>query len=318
MATPNTQLQTLTTNNTISQMMLKINELVYELNMFFGGSFDYILPDGIVSDTNINASANISDLKLATISTAGKVLNSATSANTSNFPSTVILRDGLGSFSANVVSASSLVVGSNMLVTNLNADYLDGFSSEYFASNSNLLLHTSNVSNPHIVTATQVGLGSVTNESKEIMFTAPTFTGNTGSPAITIIQTGTGNAISSNGFIVTANGDLTIKDSKINTELVIVDDTANNLIYSYNINTYRTVELLAQVTDITNLEYQSTKLLLIHNAGNVYKVEYGTIYTVDELGTFYSDLTATNVEVYFSANDISNKEIKIFATMLIS
>jgi hypothetical protein len=40
--------------------------------------------------------------------------------------------------------------------------------------------HTSATNNPHSVTATQVGLGNVTNESKATMFTNPTFTGNVG------------------------------------------------------------------------------------------------------------------------------------------
>ena len=37
--------------------------------------------------------------------------------------------------------------------------------------------HVANVANPHTVTATQVGLSNVTNESKATMFTSPTFTG---------------------------------------------------------------------------------------------------------------------------------------------
>ena len=58
---------------------------------------------------------------------------------------------------------------------------------------SNLSAHTSNTSNPHSVTATQVGLGNVTNESKATMFTSPTFTGNAvlGTPASGDFSTGT-------------------------------------------------------------------------------------------------------------------------------
>lgn len=37
--------------------------------------------------------------------------------------------------------------------------------------------HLDNTNNPHEVTATTIGLGNVTNESKETMFTNPTFTG---------------------------------------------------------------------------------------------------------------------------------------------
>ena len=42
--------------------------------------------------------------------------------------------------------------------------------------------HTSATNNPHSVTATQVGLGNVTNESKATMFASPTFTGTPTAP----------------------------------------------------------------------------------------------------------------------------------------
>lgn len=45
------------------------------------------------------------------------------------------------------------------------------------ASQTDLDTHTSNTNNPHSVTAAQVGLGNVTNESKATMFTDPSFTG---------------------------------------------------------------------------------------------------------------------------------------------
>ena len=47
-------------------------------------------------------------------------------------------------------------------------------------SQTDLDTHTTNTNNPHAVTATQVGLGNVTNESKATMFTNPAFTGNVG------------------------------------------------------------------------------------------------------------------------------------------
>ena len=43
---------------------------------------------------------------------------------------------------------------------------------------ASLLVHTSDTTNPHSVTPAQIGLGNVTNQSKAVMFTDPTFTGN--------------------------------------------------------------------------------------------------------------------------------------------
>jgi len=54
-----------------------------------------------ITDAYISASAAIADSKLATISTAGKVANSATSATTSSTANTIVLRDSDGYVSAN-------------------------------------------------------------------------------------------------------------------------------------------------------------------------------------------------------------------------
>jgi hypothetical protein len=53
------------------------------------------------------------------------------------------------------------------------------------ATSSDLTSHTGNTSNPHSVTATQVSLGDVTNESKATMFSSPVFTGNPTAPTQT-------------------------------------------------------------------------------------------------------------------------------------
>ena len=53
---------------------------------------------GSIVNADINASANIADSKLATISTAGKVQNSATTATSANTASAIIARDASGNF----------------------------------------------------------------------------------------------------------------------------------------------------------------------------------------------------------------------------
>lgn len=53
---------------------------------------------GSIVNADINASANIADSKLATISTAGKVNNSATTATSANTGSAIIARDASGNF----------------------------------------------------------------------------------------------------------------------------------------------------------------------------------------------------------------------------
>lgn len=61
---------------------------------------------GVIVDADINASAAIADTKLATISTADKVSNSATTATSANTASAIVARDGSGNFTASTITAN--------------------------------------------------------------------------------------------------------------------------------------------------------------------------------------------------------------------
>jgi hypothetical protein len=64
------------------------------------------IASGVIVDADINASAAIADTKLATISTAGKVSNTATTATNLNTASAIVARDGSGNFSAGTITAN--------------------------------------------------------------------------------------------------------------------------------------------------------------------------------------------------------------------
>ena len=61
---------------------------------------------GAIVNADINASAAIADTKLDTISTSGKVSNSATTATNANTASAIVARDGSGNFSAGTITAA--------------------------------------------------------------------------------------------------------------------------------------------------------------------------------------------------------------------
>ena len=88
------------------------------------------------------------------------------------------------------------------LSTEIRGEIVDSDIPSTITRDSELTAHTSLTNNPHSVTATQVDLGNVTNESKATMFTSPTFTGTTTIPTLEIGSGG----ISSNSF----NQDLNI------------------------------------------------------------------------------------------------------------
>ena len=62
--------------------------------------------DGAITNAKINSAAAIVDTKLDTISTVGKVQNSATTATSANTGSSIVARDASGNFSAGTITAS--------------------------------------------------------------------------------------------------------------------------------------------------------------------------------------------------------------------
>lgn len=75
-----------------------------------------------IVNADINASAAIADSKLATIATAGKVSNSATTATSANTASAIVARDASGNFSAGTITAT--FSGNGASLTSLNASNL--------------------------------------------------------------------------------------------------------------------------------------------------------------------------------------------------
>ena len=67
----------------------------------------------VIVNDDISATAGIVDTKLATISTALKVSNSATTATSANTGSAIVARDASGNFSASVITTSAGTIGSN-------------------------------------------------------------------------------------------------------------------------------------------------------------------------------------------------------------
>lgn len=65
-----------------------------------------IVRAGLITNAMVSDSAAIADTKLATIATAGKVSNSATTATNANTPSAIVSRDSGGNFTAGTITAT--------------------------------------------------------------------------------------------------------------------------------------------------------------------------------------------------------------------
>lgn len=69
-----------------------------------------VLYSSRILNADIDDTANIADTKLATITSAGKVANSATTATADNVPGTIVLRDDAGHFAASNATFDSLTL----------------------------------------------------------------------------------------------------------------------------------------------------------------------------------------------------------------
>ena len=93
-------------------LTLALGTANYILKMNSGGTaYEW----GELANANIAAAAGIVDTKLATIATAGKVSNSATTAASVNTASAIVARDGSGNFAAGTATLTAVVVGDILL-----------------------------------------------------------------------------------------------------------------------------------------------------------------------------------------------------------
>ena len=90
---------------------------------------------GSIVDADINASAAIADTKLATISTASKVANSATTATDANTASAIVARDGSGNFSAGTVTAALTGDVTGNVTGNVAGNVTGDLTGDVYASN---------------------------------------------------------------------------------------------------------------------------------------------------------------------------------------
>lgn len=115
---------------------------------------------GSIVNADINASAAIVDTKLATIATAGKVSNSATTATDANTASAIVARDASGNFTAGVITATSYS-GSGANLTGIAAKATGGGSDEIFWENGQTVTTDYTIStNKNAMTAGDITINS--------------------------------------------------------------------------------------------------------------------------------------------------------------
>ena len=183
--------------------------------------------DGTIANADINASAGIVDSKLATISTAGKVSNSATTATATAGNSTIVARDGSGNFAAGTITAA--LAGNATTATTLATTRAIEISGDVTGTAN--FDGSAAINIVATIAANSVALGTDTTGNyvaSLVAGTGVTLSNNTGegaTPTIAIGQAvGTGSNVTFNDLIVSGNLTVSGTTTTVNTSEILLED----------------------------------------------------------------------------------------------
>ena len=231
---------------------------------------------GSIVNSDINASAAIADTKLATISTSGKVSNSATTATDANTNSAIVARDASGNFSAGTITAD--LIGNATTATTLETARTIGGVSFNGSTNINLPgVNTAGNQNTsgNAATATALATGRNFSVSGDATTSAPVSFDGTGNVDLGITLSNSGVSSGSYGssslvpvITVDAKGRITslttttVDASGVTgitydsaTGQFILQTEAGNLATTITLDPFTTADL----TENTNLYYTTSR-----------------------------------------------------------
>ena len=185
----------------------------------------------------------------------------------------------------------TLIVSNTSVVTNLNADALDGQSGAYYVD-------FANATNTDIITLARVTAnGAVTSD------------------AITVggltVDSNTVHVDTTNNFVgirtVTPRAPLQVEALGVATStLVTAATTANQVLDSFAASAFRTVKYLIQVHDTANNDYHACEILLIHDGTTAYITEYAIVYSDISLASFNADVSGGNARLLVTPTNTTN------------
>jgi hypothetical protein len=262
-----------------------------------------VLSTSLLVDADVASNAAIADTKLATISTSGKVSNTATTATSANTNSAIVARDGSGNFAANNITATTLssVANASLSIAALNISSVSttyvtvntssGITLNQLASaglvhtNASGVLSTSLLVNADVATNAAIAdtkLGTISTSGK-VSNSATTAT-NANTASAIVARDGSGNFIAGTltltGVTTTTSGTLTlsaVNGSSATTNYVTINTTngitlpqlASAGLVHTNASGVLSTSLLVNADVATNAAIADTKLATISTSGKV-------------------------------------------------
>lgn len=195
--------------------------------------------------------------------------------------------------------------GSPVLTTaSFNITTQDGVDIDIVENTSTGFLTWNNISTLETVT----GRGSSTSHVITFENTAESTSTNTG--AIVVVG---GIGV---GKRVTAES-LRIADTVFDSTQTLVNTTATTAIDTYSTTEFRSAKYLIQIDEGigAGADFELREILLVaDNNSQVWATEYGVVTSNGDLGVFAAEATGTDVTLYFTAYNATNKVVKVLRT----
>ena len=189
------------------------------------------------------------------------------------------------------LKVGTLLVSNTTVVTNLNADKLDGQDGSYYVD-------FNNATNTSLITLARV-----------------TANGASTTDAITVggltVDANTFHVDSTNNFVgirtLTPLAPLQIEAVGIDTStLATTTTTANQVLDTFATAAFRTAKYTIQIHDTANNDYHASEILLIHDGTTVSMTEYAVIFTDASLASFNADISGGSVRLLVTPINTTN------------
>lgn len=284
---------------------------------------------GTYANTTFTTNAHI-DTKIAALVDAAPTtldtLNELAAAigDDPNFAAT--LSGLVGAAEANVVAVDTRL-SANINTVSSNVDSLETSVNTIFANVNSVSSNVNTVSSNVGTLTTSVNTIKANVDSVASNVSSLTTSVNTIRANVNSVQDNVASIISgSTAFTgpVTFNDNISADRAILNTQLQIGSNVSTGVgtgtvaIFTFPGATYRAAELLMMVQDITNTEYQLSKILVVHDGTSVYTTEYGVLHTgSSDLTTFTATIDGSDIVTISSVGGSANKKITVASHYLI-
>lgn len=174
------------------------------------------------------------------------------------------------------------------------------------------------VGSTYTTTTLTLSLGDITPAS--IASGAISSNVNLSTTAVTITQTGSGNALDVVGkatfsTAIQLNGGASLTQGAFYSSYGTVQTTNTTVVDTFSTLLYRSAKYQIQISD--GLNFETLEVFVIHDSINVWLTSYGNVFTASStLGAFDAIMATNSCSLTYTAHTATNKTIKFIRTTI--